>query len=241
MRIQKIISMMGITSRRKAEKLLLEGRISVNGQAVTSPGFKADPVKDHIRIDGKLLKKTPKPAYYLLNKPPGCLCSLSDPENRPLVTDFLKGVRERVYPAGRLDFNTEGLLVLTNDGALARFLQHPSSQCPKTYELKVSGQPPGGTLERLEAGIVMDGKRTLPCKIRVLRNNQASTILSVTLREGRKHQIKKMFNAIGCPVKNLKRVAIGPLRIDRPRLKKGECRRLTDREINQITGMMRGS
>jgi len=233
--------MMGVTSRRKAEQLLIEGRIRINGKVVTTPGFKADPDEDHIRIDGKLLKKVPKPAYYLLNKPTGCLCTLSDPRNRPLVIEFLKGVRERVYPAGRLDFNTEGLLILTNDGAFARQLQHPSGNCPKTYEVKVQGQPSPKAIKRLEEGIVIDAKKTMPCKIKILRSNQTTTVLTVTLREGRKHQIKKMFSSLGCPVKNLRRIAIGPLRIDRPRLEKGKYRRLTDGEINQMTSMMRGS
>jgi len=232
---------MGITSRRKAENLLTEGRITINGRVVRTPGVKADPEEDHIRIDGKLLRKFPPPSYYLLNKPAGYLCSLSDPQKRPLVVDLLKDVKGRVYPAGRLDYNTEGLLILTNDGEFARRLQHPSVRCPKTYWVKVRGEPGPDALRRLEKGITLEGKKTLPCRVHVSRRNKMTSYLTLTLYEGRKNQIKKMFSAIGFPVKKLQRIAIGPLRIDRPRIAKGAYRRLTDKEINQMLRLMKGS
>jgi len=232
---------MGITSRRKAEKLLIEGRVSINGQVVTTPGTKVEPGKDVIRVDGKRLKKPMARSYYLLNKPAGYICSLSDPLNRPLAGTLLFRVKERVYPAGRLDFDTEGLLILTNDGDFARLLQHPSGRCPKTYEVKVKGHPAPKDLKRLERGLVLDGKRTLPCKIKVLRKNRMTSVLSLNLYEGRKNQIKNMLSLIGHPVRKLRRTAIGPLRIDRPKLERGKFRPLTAEEIKRLQNLMRGT
>src|SRR5439155_5798713 len=165
-RLQKIIAAAGVTSRRKAEQLIVEGRVRVNGKVVEALGSKADPERDHIKVDGKLLRPLRGHVYLLLNKPPGYVSTLSDPENRATVVSLLPGVKERVYPVGRLDYHSSGLLLLTNDGDLANFLMSHSSRVPRTYQVKLDGHPPPADLARLEQGIVLDGRSTAPARIR---------------------------------------------------------------------------
>ncbi|HMD98542.1 MAG TPA: pseudouridine synthase [Terriglobia bacterium] len=206
-RLQKIIAAAGITSRRKAEELILQGRVAVNGKTVTELGSKADSAHDRIKIDGKLLGPVTGHVYLLLNKPVGYVSTLKDPEGRPTVISLLRGVKERVYPVGRLDYYSSGLLLLTNDGDLANFLMSRASQVPRTYHVKLQGAPEPGAIAKLEAGIVLDGRRTAPARIRPLAERDKPWY-EITLVEGRYHQVRRMFERIGQPVVKLKRVRI---------------------------------
>jgi 23S rRNA pseudouridine2605 synthase len=214
------------------------GRVRVNGKVVTELGTKADAARDHIKVDGKLLRPAEDPRYILLYKPKEVMTTMEDPEGRTTVVDYLKGVRERVFPIGRLDFHSEGLLVLTNDGELAYRLSHPSHGTVKTYHVKVKGVPLERLVEKLERGIVLDGKRTRPAEIGRLRTtgrgeDGGNSWFEVKLSEGRTQQIRKMFKAIGHPVAKLKRVAIGQL--TDAALQPGQWRDLSPREIKLLT------
>ncbi|HEY0591869.1 MAG TPA: pseudouridine synthase [Thermoanaerobaculia bacterium] len=236
-RLQKIIARAGLASRREAEEMILAGRVRVNGRVVTELGTKADASRDHIKVDGKLLRPAEEPRYILLYKPKEVMTTMEDPEGRTTVVDYLKGVRERVFPIGRLDFHSEGLLVLTNDGELAYRLSHPSHGSVKTYHVKVKGVPQERLVEKLERGIVLDGKRTRPAEIGRLRTTgrgeEGNSWFEVKLSEGRTQQIRRMFKAIGHPVAKLKRVAIGQL--TDPALQPGQWRDLSPREIRLLT------
>ena len=233
-RLQKIISQAGLASRRAAEKLIAEGRVSVNGETVHEMGTKADPARDDIRVDGRRVKAAERPRYILLYKPTGYVTTRSDPQRRPTVVDLLGGVREYVYPVGRLDYDTEGLLLLTNDGELAARLTHPRHGVERTYEARVAGMPDEAAVERLRRGIPLDGRRTLPAEVSVLNKRRADRdgILSITIREGRNRQVRRMLEAVGHPVKKLARVGIGPLS-DRG-LKPGTWRELTAQELRVL-------
>jgi len=227
-RLQKILSQAGIASRRASEALMLQGRVMVNGVTVRELGTKADPGRDDIRVDGRRIKIAQHHRYLLLNKPRGYVTTRSDPERRPTVIDLLKGVKEYVYPVGRLDFDSEGLLILTNDGDLAAHLTHPSHEVPRVYEVQVLGVPDERDLERLRRGIMLEGRRTQPADIRVVKPG----LLLITIREGRNRQVRKMCEAIGHPVDHLRRVAIGPLKD--ARLKPGYWRDLTPEEVSKL-------
>ncbi|HLK33461.1 MAG TPA: pseudouridine synthase [Terriglobales bacterium] len=234
-RLQKIISAAGITSRRKAEQLIASGQVSVNGQVITELGSKADPEHDHIRVSGKLLRGPEHHVYLLLNKPKGFVTTAADPEGRPTVMDLLQGVSTRVYPVGRLDYASEGLLLLTNDGDLANNLTRASSHVPKTYLVKVSGQPSDESVSRLSSGVVLrePGKapvKTAPCKIRLVRD-APNPWYEITLIEGRNRQIRRMFEEIGHHVEKIKRVRYGPLELD---VAPGEYRRLLPAEVQKL-------
>ena len=227
-RLQKILSQAGIASRRASEKLMADGRVSVNGKTITELGTKADPAHDDIRVDGSRIKKTERLLYLLLNKPKGYVTTRSDPEKRATVLDLLKGVREYIYPVGRLDYDSEGLLILTNDGDLAAKLTHPRHEVPRVYEAKVLGTPDAHDLGRLAKGISIDGKRTAPANVLLLGPGH----LQITVGEGRNRQVRKMCDAIGHPVNELRRVAIGPIRD--ARLKTGHWRELTPQEVARL-------
>jgi len=231
-RLQKILSRAGIASRRAAEQLMREGRVSVNGTMVRELGSKADPAHDDIRVDGRRLKPRDTLQYLLLNKPRGYVTTRSDPQHRPTVLDLLAGVREYVYPVGRLDFDSEGLLLLTNDGDLAARLTHPSHEVPRVYEALVLGVPDDHDLDRLRRGVVIGDGRTAPARIERLRVQDDRTTLRITVHEGRNRQVRRMCEAIGHPVDRLRRVAIGPLRD--PRLKPGAWRPLTASEVERL-------
>src|SRR5208337_3253433 len=225
----------GIASRRKAEELISGGLVAVNGQIVTELGSKADPEHDHIRVNGKLLHGPERHLYLLMNKPKGYVTTLHDPEHRPTVMDLLRGVGARVYPVGRLDYASEGLLLLTNDGDFAYRLMKAASHVPKTYMVKVAGNPTPENLARLREGISISsdrGKRvrTAPAKIRVIRES-ANPWYEVTLIEGRNRQIRRMFEAVGHHVEKIKRVRYGPLTLDVP---PGKFRSLTLKEIEKL-------
>jgi pseudouridine synthase len=227
-RIQKILSQAGIASRRASEQLMLEGRVSVNGETIRELGTKADPATDDIRVDGRRIKIPERHVYVLLNKPRGYVTTRSDPQKRPTVIDLLKGVREYIYPVGRLDYDSEGLLILTNDGELAARLTHPRHEVPRVYEARVLGEPDAHDLSRLSKGVVIEGHRTGPAKVVALGPGQ----LRITVHEGRNRQVRKMCEAIGHPVSELRRVSIGPIRDGK--LKVGQWRELTAQEVESL-------
>ncbi|HEV8046280.1 MAG TPA: pseudouridine synthase [Terriglobales bacterium] len=237
-RLQKIIAAAGIASRRKAEELITGGLVSVNGQIVTELGTKADREHDHIRVNGKLLHGAERHVYLLMNKPKGYVTTLRDPEGRPTVMDLLRGVGARVYPVGRLDYASEGLLLLTNDGELANRMMKAASHIPKTYMVKVAGNPTGEGLGRLREGISIPtdrGKRvrTAPAKIRVIRES-ANPWYEVTLIEGKNRQIRRMFEEIGHHVEKIKRVRYGPIELD---VHPGKFRKLTIEEVTKLKSL----
>jgi 23S rRNA pseudouridine2605 synthase len=239
-RLQKIIAAAGIASRRKAETLITGGLVSVNGQPVTELGSKADPNKDHIRVNGKLLHGPERHVYLLMNKPKGYVTTLRDPERRPTVMDLLHGVGARVYPVGRLDYASEGLLLLTNDGEFANRLMKAASHVPKTYMVKVAGNPSGEGLARLREGISIPsdrGKRvkTAPAKIRLIRES-ANPWYEVTLIQGKNRQIRRMFEEVGHHVEKIKRVRYGPLELD---VHPGKFRKLTNNEVSRLKSLAR--
>src|SRR5436309_739562 len=219
-RLQKILSQAGIASRRASEQLMLDGRVTVNGATVRELGTKADPAHDEIRVDGRRIKVVDHHRYLLLNKPRGYVTTRSDPERRPTVIDLLGGVREYVYPVGRLDFDSDGLLLLTNDGDLAARLTHPRHGVARVYETVVLGVPDAHDLKRLAKGVTIDDRLTQPAIVKILRTRGGGAVLEITVREGRNRQVRKMCEAIGHPVSQLTRVAIGPLRDSR--LKSGQ-------------------
>jgi 23S rRNA pseudouridine2605 synthase len=239
-RLQKIIAAAGIASRRKAEEYITGGLVSVNGQMVTELGTKADPEHDHIRVNGKLLHGPERHVYLLMNKPKGYVTTLNDPERRPTVMDLLHGVGARVYPVGRLDYASEGLLLLTNDGEFANFLMKAASHVPKTYMVKVAGTPNAEGLARLRAGLFIASERgrrvkTAPAKVRIIREAN-NPWYEVTLIEGKNRQIRRMFEEIGHHVEKIKRVRYGPLELD---VHPGKFRRLTPQEVARVKAAAR--
>jgi 23S rRNA pseudouridine2605 synthase len=211
LRLQKYIAQCGLASRRGAEEMIRQGRVTVDGARVTDMGTKVIPGLQKVHLDGKPLHLTNRSITLLLNKPKGYVTTLSDPQGRPIVTSLLQGIRARVFPVGRLDFDTEGALILTNDGDLAESILHPRYEVNKTYEALLSGRPADAELRRLEQGIVIENKRTAPASINIIRKTKPSTLVTITIHEGRKRQVKKMFAAIGHPVLNLKRISYGQL------------------------------
>jgi 23S rRNA pseudouridine2605 synthase len=230
-RLQKIIANAGLTSRRKAEQIILEGRVSVNGEVVSKLGSKADPDRDQIRVDGRPMKPVTQPIYLLLNKPVGYVSTVSDPERRPTVISLVRGIKERIYPVGRLDYHSSGLMILTNDGELANFLMSTASAVPRTYQVKLQGSPPASDLVKLRSGMVLDGRRTAPCHVRPLAQRDKPWY-EITLVEGRYHQVRRMFERIGQPVVKLKRVGIAFL-TDHG-LGPGRFRHLTRAEVERL-------
>src|SRR3954466_6495855 len=239
-RLQKIIAHAGVASRREAEAMITSGRVTVNGRVVTELGSRANAGKDHIKVDGKLITRAEPHRYILLYKPKEVMTTVEDPQGRRTVIDIVRGVRERIYPVGRLDFHSEGLVLLTNDGELAFKVSHPTHGSVKTYHVKVRGVPEERMIDKLRRGITIEGKRTLPCEIERLKTtgrteNDGNSWFEVKLREGRTHQIRKMFQAVGHPVSKLRRVAIGPL--SDPKLTPGVWRELTKQEVKMLETM----
>ncbi len=230
-RLQKYLASAGVASRRAAEILIQGGRVEVNGRVTSTLGTRIDPERDRVQVDGRRIHATAKRAYYLLNKPKGVMTTASDPEGRPTVIELLQGVRERVFPVGRLDWNSEGLLILTNDGGLAHRLTHPANHVPKVYRVKVKGTLAEAELRALRGGMSLEGRRTMPARVERV-SAQENSWLEVTLFEGRRNQLRRMFERIGHRVQKLKRIAIGPIR-DRA-LKPGEWRRMTAEEVRLL-------
>jgi 23S rRNA pseudouridine2605 synthase len=233
-RLQKIIAGAGITSRRKAEELIVQGRVSVNGHTIRELGSKADPARDKICVDGKPLPRVHGHTVILLNKPVGYVSTLKDPQGRPTVVSLLRGVKERVYPVGRLDYHSSGVMLLTNEGDLANFLLSRKSKIPRTYHVKLEGTPSAESLASLERGIVLDGQRTAPCKIRLL-SERDKPWYEITLVEGRYHQVRRMFERAGQGVVKLKRVRFGFL--SDHGLGPGKFRLLTPPEIERLKNL----
>src|SRR5580700_7655598 len=234
-RLQKIIAAAGVASRRKAEQLISAGLVQVNGQTISELGSKADPDTDHIRVNGKLLHGAQRHVYLLLNKPVGFVTTVSDPEKRPTVMSLIRGVGSRVYPVGRLDYASEGVVLMTNDGTLAHKLMKAASHVAKTYVVKVSGKPSEEALTRLRGGLSIatdQGKRvrTSPAKIRLVKD-APNPWYEITLIEGRNRQIRRMFEEVGHHVEKIKRVKYGPLALDVP---PGEFRSLTTKEVDRL-------
>jgi 23S rRNA pseudouridine2605 synthase len=234
-RLQKILSQAGVASRRASEQLMLDGRVSVNGKTVLELGTKADASRDDIRVDGRRIKIPDRHLYLLVNKPRGYVTTRSDPQKRPTVLDLLAGVTDYVYPVGRLDFDSEGLLILTNDGDLAAKLTHPRHGVARVYEASVLGVPDEHDVRRLAKGVTIDGQRTGPAEVTAIGPSR----LRITVHEGRNRQVRKMCDAIGHPVTELRRIAIGPLRDNR--LKLGAWRVLTTHEVERLRAAARGS
>jgi pseudouridine synthase len=235
-RLQKILSQAGVASRRLSEELIVQGRVQVNGRTVTTLGTKADPDADEIKVDGRRIRTQQRLRYVLLHKPRGYITTRSDPEGRPTVMDLLRGVKEYVYPVGRLDYDSEGLLLLTNDGELAARLTHPRHEVDKVYHARVRGVPDDHALERLAKGVTIDGRRTAPAKARLVdpphKPSAGQTTIELAIHEGRQRQVRKMFEAIGHPVVRLKRVRIGP--VEDPDIPPGHWRDLTPQEIARL-------
>lgn len=232
-RLQKIISAAGITSRREAEKLIVAGKVRVNGQIVKELGAKADPDRDKIVVDGQQLKAEAK-AYYMFYKPRGVVTTMHDPEGRKSIENYVKNLPERVYPVGRLDYNTEGLLLLTNDGELAQKLTHPSHEVHKTYVVRVPGIVPDAKLDKLRMGVHLEDGMTAPATVnlRSYDHERNLTDFDITIHEGRNRQVRRMCDAIGFPVRDLKRIKIGPLSLRS--LGKGKIRPLEQGEIEAL-------
>lgn len=229
-RLQKILAHAGIASRRKAEEIIQQGRVTVNGKAVVELGTRADPATDVIKVDGKRIRMESRYVYLLLNKPKNVMSTSSDPLQRPTVMDYVKKIKERIYPVGRLDFGSEGLILLTNDGTFTKKMTQ-AGLIPKVYHVKLSGKPEERELEKLRRGIFLDGERLAPSEINLLKEG-TSPWYEVTLHQGRNQQIRRMFSVAGYPVEKLRRVRIGFLE-DR-KLKPGDWRYLTDFEVAQF-------
>lgn len=240
--MQKVIARAGLASRREAERWIQAGRVTVNGRKVTELGTQVDPTNDRIAIDGKLLSRRQPAAYYALWKPKGVITSTSDPEGRRDLGEWLRPLKKigRLFPVGRLDFRSEGLLLLTTDGELAHRLQHPRYGVVKRYRVKVGGVPAEGELERLRRGIELEDGRTAPAVARVVRATERKAWLEIEIHEGRKRQVRRMFEALGHSVEKLVRVAYGPVELRG--LSPGEMRPLSAREVEllkQAVGMAR--
>jgi 23S rRNA pseudouridine2605 synthase len=231
-RLQKYLAQCGLASRRKAEQMISEGLISVDGKTVTEMGVSITPGVNVVSLAGKQVEVKEPLVYYLLNKPKGYVTTLSDPQGRPIVTSLIKESSARLFPVGRLDLDTEGALIMTNDGQLAQKIQHPSNETNKTYEALIRGLPGKEKITLLERGIQLDGKKTSPAKIAVVASKGPNCIVKIIIHEGRKRQVKKMFSYIGHPVVHLKRIAYGKLTIDR--LPSGGYRQLNSADLKKI-------
>ena len=231
-RLQKLISQAGITSRRKAEVLILQGQVEVNGKVVRTIGAKADPEKDHIKLNGRLIQPTQQNVYLMLNKPRGCVTTLKDPQGRPTVMDLLTGVYQRVYPVGRLDFDAEGLLFFTNDGQIAAHLMHPRFEVSRTYLVKVKGCLSDQEIQKLETGVALSDGMSAACRIKKVRKTAENSWIELTMHEGRNRQVKRMLEHAGHPVLKLRRIRFAGLELEG--LEVGEYRYLTGREVEKL-------
>lgn len=228
-RLQKVLARMGVASRRECEKLIEAGRVRVNSKIVTRLGTTVDPNQDIIQVDGKQISHKEPYRYFILYKPVGYLTTFKTDELKPTLASLLPKLKVRIFPVGRLDFNSEGLVFLTNDGKLAYALQHPKFKVPKTYEVRVHGIPNEKTLSALSRGIKLEEGKTKPARLQFIRKTNKNAWLRITLHEGKKRQVRRMFEIVGHPVSRLKRITLGPLTLRG--LKKGEYRALTPEEV----------
>ncbi len=237
LRLQKIIANAGIASRREAERLIDEGRVSVNGTVVRQQGVLADPDADRIKVNGRLLPAPEKKVFILLNKPRGCLTTVKDDKARPTVMEFFKDLPARVYPVGRLDFNTEGVLLFTNDGDLSKKLLAPKSKVPRTYLVKVRGVPEEKVLNRLRRGVRLDNRPTGPMKVHIKRTTGKNSVLSIKLAEGKYRHLKRVCEKVGHPVVKINRIEFGKLNLTG--LPLGAYRFLTPKEVRSLNALIR--
>lgn len=235
-RLQKVLADAGIASRRKSEDIILAGRVEVNDKIVTTLGTKVDPDVDFIKVDGKPIRAEKK-VYILFHKPKGVITTTHDPEGRRIVTDLIKGIEERLVPVGRLDYDTEGLLLLTNDGHFVNVLTHPKYEIPKVYHATVNGVPHGDVLERLRQGIKLDDGMTYPAEVEYVdvEPDHSQSIIAMTIHEGRNRQVRRMFDAVSFPVQRLRRVQLGDLTLHG--VGRGRYRHLTTKEVNALLNM----
>ncbi|MCQ2547994.1 MAG: rRNA pseudouridine synthase [Clostridia bacterium] len=234
MRINKFIAQSGITSRRKADELILQGKVKVNGAVLTEPGYdcKED---DLVEVDGKIVKLEAEKVYYLLNKPTGYVTTAKDQSDRPIILDLMEDVDQRVFPVGRLDMNTSGIIIMTNDGDLSYKVSHPKHNLYKTYRALISGELTMKKLAKLERGVDIGGYITAPAKVKVVKKLQNSTVVEISIMEGKNRQVRKMFKAVGNPVQELERIAIGNIKIGK--LSLGHYRKLRPDEIEYLKGI----
>lgn len=231
-RLQKLLSQAGVASRRAAEQLIVDGRVEVDGEVVTELGTRVDPAAVAVTVDGEAISWERPRRYLLLNKPAGYVTTVSDTHGRPTVLDLVPGEAAGLFPVGRLDRDTEGLLLLTDDGELANALTHPSYHVPKTYEVTVKGVPDADDLSRLATGIELDEGTTAPAEVGEARAASGGAVVTLTIFEGKKRQVRRMFETIGHPVVRLERVAFGPLTTEE--LARGEYRALTEDEVREF-------
>ncbi len=231
-RLNKFLAQSGVASRREVDKMIVEGRITVNSRVVRILGTKIDDEKDRVELDGKKVEKEEEMIYLMLNKPQGYLVTLKDPFKRPTIKELLPSLKERIYPVGRLDYDSEGLLLLTNNGELAHRLAHPRYRVPKNYVVEVKGVAESSKISRLERGVYLDGKKTAPARIAKLSGSAKKTLLRIEIHEGRKREVKRMFEAVGHRVLRLKRVGFGGMRLGK--LQTGKWRFLTQREVDSL-------
>jgi pseudouridine synthase len=235
-RLNAFIARSGIASRREADRLIQQGRVSVNGEVVQAMGRRIDPAADRVEVDGRPVRADIVPTYVMLHKPPGYLVTMKDPRQRPTITRLLPVRSLGVVPVGRLDFESEGLLLLTNDGELGHRLMHPRYEVRKKYRVRVRGQPPEAALRRLAHGIVLDGRRTAPARIARLGGGAGASEMEVEIHEGRKREIRRMFAAVGHPVRSLKRIHFGNLSLGA--LRPGTWRHLKPKEVAGLKALV---
>jgi 23S rRNA pseudouridine2605 synthase len=239
LRLNKILAQAGLSSRRGADRLIADGRVAVNGAVARELGTLADPERDVVTVDGRPLPRAEAKHYLLLHKPAGYVTTLSDPRGRPVVAELVSDVDARLYPVGRLDWDVEGALLMTNDGDLTHRLLHPRYGLPRVYEAEVEGRVATAALERWRRGVVLDDGPARPLDVEVLSGGREATLLRLTFTEGRKHEVKRYCDALGHRVRRLRRVAFGPVALgDLPR---GRYRRLTPRELSALRGAAEAS
>jgi 23S rRNA pseudouridine2605 synthase len=234
MRLNKYIAQSGIASRRKADQLTINGAVRINGRVMKEPGYDVQP-EDTVEINGQVLHPATKKIYIVLNKPKGYITTVSDDQDRPTVMDLITDITERVFPVGRLDYNTTGLLILTNDGELSQKLTHPQHQVTKTYHARVSGVLSNERINRLRAGVDIGGFVTSKARVEILKQAEKSTIVEIEISEGKNRQVRKMFTAVGCKVQELERVSMGEIRLGR--LLQGHYRKLTAQEVAYLQSL----
>lgn len=231
MRLNKYIAQSGVASRRKADELTINGAVKINGKVMKEPGYDVAP-EDTVEVNGRVLRPATKKIYLVLNKPKGYITTVSDEQDRPTVMDLITDVTERVFPVGRLDYNTTGLLIMTNDGELSQKLTHPQHQVTKTYHARVTGVLSNERLNRLRNGVDIGGYVTAKARVDILKQAERSTIVEIEISEGKNRQVRKMFTAVGCKVQELERVCLGEIRLGR--LLQGHYRNLTAREVEYL-------
>jgi len=234
-RLQKVMAHAGVASRRKSEEIIAEGRVKVNGEIVEEMGFKVNPEQDEIVVDGELIREEKK-RYILLNKPEGYITTVSDPEGRPTVMDLIPDLKQRLYPAGRLDYDSSGLLLMTNDGDLTYKLTHPKKEVDKKYRVLVQGEVCQEDFEKFEAGMIIDGQKTAPAKISNMNYKDEQTQFDIVIHEGRNRQVRRMVKIVGFSVISLKRIAFAFLTLKG--VKEGEFRYLSDQEVDKLKNIL---